>query len=384
MRIFHVVAPAFAFYFFLRWLQREPKFDWQPSAPISNYPLCPSGTVEAHVLFGGTGLLGGYIVDTWKREFKQVCLINYSRHRCEKCDINILGDVRDTSHIRRLFSHFSSQKSQQKITSVILAIKPALTGTSWKTFMEVNVAAVVEITKLAKEFSSGLTSKAPFQVLYVSSIAAASHFIPHNLAKEEETIPPYTDYQAPYDLSKRLAEDFVLEQNDPDKFRTIALRVSGIMGGAGDPFFNHRMFPFVPSFHSPVIVDYGFALNIADALAEVSKVLRQDTAPARMASGEFYYYTGEHISEGVVADRLVELTGRPLLYIPYPMLEVFFKFWQWFRWDHSTYSLIDLMRCADVVQTFDQSKFHATFPGFKPKYTVLEALEYLYGGKTSK
>lgn len=42
---------------------------------------------------------------------------------------------------------------------------------------------------------------------------------------------------------------------------------------------------------------------------------------------------------------------------------------------------MDLLRCGNIDQVFDQTKFHKAFPNFKPKYTLLEALEYVYKGK---
>ena len=371
MRVIHVVFPVFLAYYGLIWMNRPPKFDWTPQQPIQNYPVCPKHTSEIHVVFGGSSLLGKYIAKTWKREYPNVCLINYARTSCPGCDLNILGDVRDTQHINRMFRHYNSEGNpKQTITSVLFSIKPSLTGTDWRTFMEVNFSALAEVTKIAKQ--TGVK-----HLLYVSSIAAASHFKSNHLVTESDPQPLYTDYQAPYDLSKRLAEDFILHQNDEESFRTVALRVSGILGGVGDPFFHHRMFPFLFTFNSPIIVDYGYAGNIADALAEMLRVVARGKKSA--VSGQFYYFTGEHIPESKATEKMNELTGKPLLTIPYDLLNLFLDFWQWFRWDHNTYTLIDLMRCANVEQTFDNSKFHATFPDFKVKYTVLEALEHIYG-----
>uniref|UniRef100_A0A7S3LQX3 NAD-dependent epimerase/dehydratase domain-containing protein n=1 Tax=Aplanochytrium stocchinoi TaxID=215587 RepID=A0A7S3LQX3_9STRA len=196
---------------FLWWTQRAPRFDWAPKAP-EVYPKCPKDTTSQTLLFGGTSMLGRYIVDTWTSGDKGNCLINYGRKVCPKCDISIQGDVRDAAHIKRVFEHYN-------IDTVVTSIKPALEGTHWREFMEINVAATIEITKLAK--AAGVQN-----FIHVSSIAASSHYKPAFMEDENSPQPLYTEYEAAYDLSKRLGEDFVLGSHEEGKFNTIALRVS--------------------------------------------------------------------------------------------------------------------------------------------------------------
>ena len=57
------------------------------------------------------------------------------------------------------------------------------------------------------------------------------------------------------------------------------------------------------------------------------------------------------------------------------------EWWSWLRWDHDIYTTMDLLRMAIVPQTFDQSKFHKTFPDFEPKYTMKQAMMDIYGLK---
>mmetsp|Transcript_15376 Transcript_15376/g.17956 ORF Transcript_15376/g.17956 Transcript_15376/m.17956 type:complete len:362 (+) Transcript_15376:182-1267(+) len=353
------VWPVVLSLIFLWWTQRAPRFDWEPKAP-ETYPHCRKDATSQTLLFGGTSMLGGYIVDTWKKGEPKTCLVNYGRRPCPKCDISLIGDVRDSAHIARVFEHY-------KFDTVVTSIKPALEGTHWREFMEINAGAMIELTRLAKE--AGVKN-----FIHVSSIAASSHYKISHMENEDHPQPLYTEYEAAYDLSKRLGEDYVLAQHEQGKFNTIALRVSGIIGGEGDPFFHHRMFPILFTFNNPVIVDYGFAGNIADALFEMTKVIREKPS----VGGQFYYYTGEHIFENETAIALSEFTGKPLLTFPAWTLDPFLDLWQWIRTDHNTYTILDLMRCGNVEQTFDQTKFHNTFPNFKPKFTVIEALEYLY------
>lgn len=356
------------------WLQRPPKFDWTPNNRLKGFDKCPENTDEIHFLFGGTSLLGRYIVDTWKRDHPNVCLVNYNRRKCEKCDISIQGDIRDTRFINRALEFYSSSFVSQHLTTVILSVKPDLEFTNYKTFIEVNVNSIIEITKKAKQL--GIPN-----FIYTSSIACSNHYTRCFLCSEETEQPLLTDYEVPYDLSKRLAEDFILAQNS-DNFKTVALRVSGILGGPGDPFFHHRAFPFILTFQNPVIIDYNYAANIADALSEIFNVLSSERGPE--VAGKFYYYTGEDIPEHEVAKKLNQVTGKPLLDLPYSLSTQLIRFWQWFRWNHDYYTALDLMRMADIQQTFLQTTFHETFPNFKPKYTVLQSIDEMYGSKEEK
>ncbi len=121
--------------------------------------------------------------------------------------------MRDTAHVARVFGAY-------RIDTVITSVKPPLEDTHYKVFIELNLAAMLELVTAAK--SAGVR-----YFIYVSSIAAGSHYIPHHMATEDDAKPFLTDYEAPYDLSKRIAEDFVLAAHEPSVFTTVAIRTSG-------------------------------------------------------------------------------------------------------------------------------------------------------------
>ena len=126
----------------------------------------------------------------------------------------------------------------------------------------------------------------------------------------------------------------------------MSIRTSGIIGGEGDPYDYQRTFPFIPTFDTPAVIDSNYAGNIADALKVVDATLKASPA----VGGQFYYYTGEHLGESEQAQIISEVTGKPLLRIPYSLLEFAVDAWLWIRWDWSVYSTLDLLRMAVVEQ----------------------------------
>jgi len=337
--------------------------DWTPAAVDYTFPDgCPADTTTQTAFFGATSMLGKFMIKSFRDDSPGTCIINFGRSKCPQCHINVKGDMRDTAHIRRAFEYYD-------IETVVTAVKPPLLGIPYKMYIELNFFAMVELTKVAK--ASGTKN-----FIMVSSIAASSHYIHHQMATEEHPQPLLTEYEAPYDASKRLGEDFLLSQHS-DEFRTISIRTSGIIGGDGDPYDIYRVPFVVPSFGIPFTIDANFAGNIGDALVVVDNTLKKNGS----LGGQFYYYTGEHNSEDVVGGIVAEATGKVIVGVPFAMLQQIIAVWEWARWDWTEYNTLDLVRMAVVEQTFDQTKFHTAFPDFKPKVTMREALMQLYGGK---
>ena len=122
------------------WVSRAPKFDWEPAPVLKEYPKCPSGTSSKLLLFGGTSMLGRYIVDTWLENEPKVCIINYSRKTCPKCHVSIYGDMRDVNNMDRVLEHYKPE-------TVLTSTKPPLEGAHYRDFIEINVAAIKELIK---------------------------------------------------------------------------------------------------------------------------------------------------------------------------------------------------------------------------------------------
>jgi len=303
-------------------------------------------------------MLGKYIVGSFQQE-KQLCLINYGRSKCQKCDLNIKGDLRDSRHVERMVKAYKPE-------TILTSVKPPLLGIHYKTYIELNMLSMIELIKIAK--GNGVKN-----FIYVSSIAASGHYHWHHNANEKEEQPLYTDYEAPYDISKRVAEDYLLAEHEEGKFNVISIRTGGIIGGKGDPY-DYMRYPVLGGFEpAPPRVDSNFAGNIADALVVVYKKMKQDAAVA----GCFYYYTGEPVSETDKIRIVAKATGKPLIILPSWVLYELEKWWTWARWNPNEYTNLDLLRMGLIEQTFDQTKFFETFK-FKPKITLKEAIKNLY------
>lgn len=343
--------------FFRTWWQIGPRVDWSPRPVEPILEQCPTDKAPL-LVFGATSMLGKYIIEAF-HEDSGLCIINFGRSKCELCNINVKGDLRDTRHVDRVIAHF-------KPTSILTSVKPPLLGIHYRTFIELNLFAMVELIKLAKKHRV-------HNFIYVSSIAASGHYHHHDTASEDDEAPYYTDYEAPYDVSKRFAEDFLLQQHEEGVFNAISIRTSGIFGGDGDPYDYIRQ-PIIAGVETPPI-DSNYAGNIADALYVVHKTLLEKPH----LGGQFYYYTGDPMSEIDKSRMVATETGKPLVMIPMWVVDFCREWGHWMRWDPHTYNLIDLFRMGNVQQTFNQTKFHKAFPTFKQKYTNKQALRSIYG-----
>eukprot|EP00514_Thraustochytrium_sp_LLF1b_P009809 CAMPEP_0184558882 /NCGR_PEP_ID=MMETSP0199_2-20130426/46143_1 /TAXON_ID=1112570 /ORGANISM="Thraustochytrium sp., Strain LLF1b" /LENGTH=392 /DNA_ID=CAMNT_0026956155 /DNA_START=166 /DNA_END=1341 /DNA_ORIENTATION=- len=346
-----------------KWTCVKPKITWKPSN-ATKFESCPEGTKETMLFFGATSMLGRYVVDSFLTS-QDLCIVNFGRSHCPLCHVNVKGDLRDVGLVQRVFDEFD-------VHTVLTAVRPPLLGVHYRDYIELNLLSMIELSQAAKK--AGVR-----HFIYVSSIACASHYIPHHNATEADPQPFLTHYEAPYDVSKRLAEDFIIDLHEPGVFDVVSIRTGGIYGGSGDPYEHYQYLPFILSFDVPAVVDANYAGNIGDALVAVREKLKQDPS----VGGQFYYYTGDHIPEGVVARFASDATDRPLVTIPYFLLEIVIDVWSYLRFDHNTYSYLDLLKMAVIPQTFDQTKFHSTFTNFKQKYTLEQALHLIYGTGTS-
>lgn len=363
-----VLLPIVLALFVREWLHVAPRVDWSPKTVdnvitrvpvrVEDLPQCPKGKTPL-LIFGATSMLGRYIMDTFS-EVEDLCIISYARSKCEKCDISVRGDLRDVRYVKRVIEHYRPE-------TILTSVKPPLLGIHYKVYIELNLLSMVELVKLAK--SSGVK-----YFIYVSSIAASGHYHPHHMATEDHDVPYYTDFEAPYDVSKRFAEDYLLGAHEEGKFNVVSIRTGGIIGGEGDPY-EYLRFPILGGFEpSPPRVDSNYAANIADALAVVYQTLKRNSK----VGGQFYYYTGEPISETEKARLAARAQGKLFITLPLWMLEPLADFLHWIRWDPLTYNFIDLIRMGIVEQTFNQTKFHNTFTSFKPKWKLKEAIKEIY------
>lgn len=346
-----------------QWTQQPPRVDWSPTSVTTLSEQCPPHTTPV-LVFGATSMLGKYIMERFREE-RNLCLISFARSSCSVCNINIKGNMKDVRFVDRVLEHY-------KPKTVLTSVKPPLMGVHYRTYIELNMLAMMELAKLSKKHNVE-------NFIYVSSIAAAGHYHEHSLATESDEQPYYTEYEAPYDVSKRVAEDFILGLHETDVFNTISIRTSGIMGGAGDPYDEFHTAPILFSFEPPAPpVDCNHAANIADALYIVYDTMLQRPE----VGGQFYYYTGYHCDEAAKAQLLSERTGKYHFKIPHKWVMDWLPWLFWAKWDPHQYTYVDMVRMgATIQQTFDQSKFHAAFPAFKAKYSLEQAMDLYVGGK---
>ena len=113
--------------------------------------------------------------------------------------MNVAGDIRDYALIERVVAFY-------KPDSVLTSTKPPLLMMPYQEYVEVNFLAMVEIMQIAEK--AGVP-----RFVYVSSIAASSHYLVHDNADEQLVQPRMMDYEAPYDLTKRLVSTFILSSS---------------------------------------------------------------------------------------------------------------------------------------------------------------------------
>lgn len=338
--------------------------------------------------------------------FSEACIVSYARSTCKGCDVNIKGDVRDTRLLLRVFSFYTPE-------TVITAIKPPLLHMHYRRYIEINLFSMVHIIDAAKGFRVK-------NFIYISSIAAAGHYFEHDNTKETDEImmldrsgdskqvgrsqglqrssisgshgskrsrPFYTDFEAPYDASKRFSEDYLLNQQDDEiGFNVIAIRIGGVLGGTNDPYILHR-WPILVDFDPPTPeISSNYAGNTADAVMIVYKRLAALYADPKQKKkcefcGSFYYLTGERLTEHDKAKIISETTNKFLIVVPRRWLEMALDFLHYMRFDPHSYWLLDFGRMGLVKQTFDDSLFRQIFPEYEPKVTIKQALRLLYGSK---
>eukprot|EP00924_Labyrinthula_sp_SR-Ha-C_P004725 maker-scaffold_1-snap-gene-9.17-mRNA-1 protein AED:0.24 eAED:0.24 QI:0/0/0/0.5/1/1/2/0/351 len=333
--------------------------DWMPSS-LNNFDPCPENK-ETVLIFGATSMLGKYVVENFNSHTKDICLISYSRSVCKECTLTVRGDFRDARLIQKVLDFY-------KPKTLITSVKPPLLNTHYKIYIEVNLLSMIQLINAYKEFS--IEQNEAVRFIYVSSIAAAGHYFEHSNAKESDPKPFYTDYEAPYDVSKRFAEDYLLNAAT-ENFQVLSLRIGGVIGGKGDPYDYMRwpiLFKIDPA---PAPIDSNYAGNIAEALWVIYN-------SGTRGFGRFYYYTGEPLTETEKINIVQEVTGKPIVSFGYDFVSMVVDLWFRFKWDPNSYTDVDLYRMGLVAQSFDQTLFFNTFPEFKPIMSLAKSVRLIY------
>mmetsp|Transcript_90119 Transcript_90119/g.291629 ORF Transcript_90119/g.291629 Transcript_90119/m.291629 type:complete len:512 (+) Transcript_90119:71-1606(+) len=262
---------------------------------------------KAVVVAGGAGFLGKRVVRRWLEQLGKEAgedrprVVSLDRRPNPEAEASVVADLSDPDSVERLlFREFAVQ-------SIVAVATPPLVGPSYQDFIEVNVAALFDLARMAERHGVR-------RFVYTSSIAASDHWTAHTNASEADpsVTPHLSQLRSPYDLSKALAEDFVARQHSPGGMRTVSIRLAGLYGGAGDPYF-HRRLPFGLSadlaWRAPhPQIDNNYVENAAAALLRAEAVLARDAS----VGGRFYFYTvgDRRVSQGEVSEALARRTGR--------------------------------------------------------------------------
>jgi len=350
---------------------------------------------SAVMVVGGAGCLGRVIVRRWMAQVAaskgtadaHPRVVSVDRRPNSAADDNILVDLCNADEVERLV--FGSYAVQ----TMLVAVKPPLVGPAYQEFIEVNLSAICELARLAEKHRVR-------HFVYVSSIAAANHWVHHVNAKESDAAsnPRLTELRSPYDVSKQIAERFILMQHTDEGMRTVSIRLGGLYGEDDDPYWARRL-PFGISFDlewDPKIpvIDSNYVENVAEAMLRVVSCLSSNAS----VGGKFYFYThgDRRASQAEISLLLAQKAGKLHIALPFWAMKVVFQIihmvsvvplllpgWPFNQpagravMPKSYYSEGSMLTMACYNQTFDNSRFRSTF-GFSHVSTVEEAVEEIH------
>jgi len=362
----------------------------------------PDSLPLAVVVVGGAGCLGRSVVRRWIAKLRSACacdcecanmnerpkVVSVDKRPNPMAEVNILVDLMDTDAVeQQLFGRFTVQ-------AMIVAVKPPLVGPAYQNFMELNVAAVCELMQLAERHKVG-------QFVYAGSIACANHWVPHINSKENdsEANPSLTELQSPYDLSKAVAERFILKHHSENGTRTVSLRLGGLYGIDDDEYW-HRRLPLRLS--CDVTIDLAapqIASNYVENAAEAMLRAVDGLASDASVGGRFYFYThGDcFVSQQEISKRIAQQSGRLHLILPWSLFWVVVNTWHKLSvlpqvllpsnpfqqpagratTPKPYFTSGSCMSMGSINQTFDNALFQSTF-GYSHIHTLEEALEEIH------
>ena len=314
------------------------------------------------LIIGGSSGLGQYLLISFRKSYELI--INFSKSKeATDYNYNYHGDINNINNLEKIFE-------KHVIECVILAIKPNLLGTTLKTFIEVNYNGVKNVLELTEKY----TVK---RLIYISSIACANHYNHNIMCSEKEDQPLLSDYESPYDLTKRMGEDLILNYNS-SKLKTISLRIGGLISNTNDTYTEHLQNIVMFGFSNHVHIDTNYSGNVSDALLSIDNKLKEDIP--NNISGKFYYYTGEHVSPTDIVRYLAKKQSKICIILPKFILQIFQKQ----KKNINRYDYIHLISCASYEQTFDNTLFYKTFK-FNENYKLFQGIDIIYGSdKTPK
>ena len=177
-----------------------------------------------YLVTGANGFLGSEIVrQLRRREDSVVALVRRNHDFLDSLGcISFVGDIRDFDSILNAFEDID-----------VVIHTAAISGIwgDWKQYYSVNTVGTRNVVNACRE-------KKVSRLVYTSSPSVT--FDGEHQVNVDETAPYPSQWLANYPKSKALAEQYVLEANDPPELMTCALRPH-LIWGPGDPHLVPRL-----------------------------------------------------------------------------------------------------------------------------------------------
>lgn len=351
---------------------------------------------------GGAGLVGRYLIRRWADKLEEEAsrtrqlkprLLSVDLRANSEADASVLADLREPALLEQnLFAKYA-------VREMIVAVKPPLVGPSYQFFMELNVAGVCDLAKLAEKHQVGT-------FVYVSSFACTDHWTSKLNCTETDpqANPPLSQLKSPYDLSKRVAEEFILRIHSSTGMRTMSIRIGGVYGDDADQYWNRRM-PFnlsleVSNVPGAPLMDSNYVENVTEGLLRATSRLSSDAS----VGGRFYFYTigDRHATQQELGVLMAAKAGRFHIQVP-PWLGPFlFQFLtvlssislQGPSWPFGQpagravepkpyFTMCSMTRMGFESLTFDNTLFRKTF-GYSHVFTTEEAIDHMAKARVRK
>ena len=190
------------------------------------------------------------------------------------------------------------------------------------------------------------------------------------MCSEKSPQPLLHEYRSPYDLTKRMGEDLVLNYNSVD-LQTVSLRVGGIISNNNDTITQYFRPPIFFRFKDDIKIDTNCGINIAHALVAVDNKLK--SGKTNNIGGNYYYYTGKHIFVNTISEKVASNQKKKIVYLPKIILNIFHKLPKTIN----RFNIVHLLCCASYEQTFDNTLFFETFQ-FEEKHDLFEIIDNIY------
>jgi hypothetical protein len=170
------------------------------------------------------------------------------------------------------------------ITSMVVAIRPLLFDRYIYTDTADNMAAGLQL------FLERATQELPSLqfVLHISSVAAADHLRAQSFGKENDLLPPLSEYRAPYDRFKRCSEDVVTNICQNANIVRCHLRLSAIFSDDRSCIQCSALeLQARVGCYLPLAIDCNSSLNVSRAI----ELCLNQTSLEKLQPSQTFYYT---------------------------------------------------------------------------------------------